>query len=77
MSSLGARSGRGGTRKTNGLNPARGVDQMVRRGAGRFLFQTIHDVELMLDRERAGREASPSAAVIDGQSVMAVSAWAQ
>lgn len=39
--------------------------------ARRFLFQTIHDVELMLDRERAGREASPTAAVIDSQSVKA------
>jgi len=39
--------------------------------ARRFLFQTIHDLELMLDRERAGREASPSAAVIDSQSVKA------
>ena len=37
--------------------------------AWRFLFQTIHDVELMLDRERQGREASPSAAVIESQSV--------
>ena len=27
--------------------------------ARRFLFQTIQDVELMLDRERHGREASP------------------
>lgn len=26
--------------------------------ARRFLFQTIHDIELMLDRERQGREAS-------------------
>ncbi len=42
--------------------------------ARRFLFQTIHDVELMLDRERAGREASPSAAVIDSQSIKASSA---
>jgi transposase len=39
--------------------------------ARRFLFQTIHDVSLMLDRERAGREASPSAGVIDSQSVKA------
>jgi transposase len=39
--------------------------------ARRFLFQTIHDVELMLDREQAGREASPTAAVIDSQSVKA------
>src|SRR5271167_443481 len=39
--------------------------------ARRFLFQTIHDLALMVDRERAGREASPSAAVIDSQSVKA------
>lgn len=39
--------------------------------ARRFLFQTIHDVERMLDRERAGREASHSAAVVDSQSVKA------
>ena len=39
--------------------------------ARRFLFHTIHDVALMVDRERAGREASPSAAVIDSQSVKA------
>src|SRR5690242_6272927 len=42
--------------------------------ARRFLFQTIHDVALMLDRERAGREASPSAGVIDSQSVKAPAA---
>lgn len=42
--------------------------------ARRFLFQTIHDIELMLDREREGRETSPSAAVIDSQSVKAPSA---
>ena len=45
--------------------------------ARRFLFQTIHDVELMLDRERAGREASPTAAVIDSQSVKAPAAAAR
>ncbi len=39
--------------------------------ARRFLFQTIHDVELMPDREQAGREASPTAAVIDSQSIKA------
>ena len=37
----------------------------------RFLFQTIHDVALMLDRERVGREASPTGGVIDSQSVKA------
>jgi transposase len=39
--------------------------------ARRFLFQTVHDVALMLDRALAGREASPSAGVIDSQSVKA------
>lgn len=38
-----------------------------------FLFQTIHVIELMLDRERQGREHSPSAAVIDSPSVKAPS----
>jgi transposase len=37
----------------------------------RFLFQTIHDLALMCDRERAGREASPSAGIVDSQSVKA------
>ena len=37
----------------------------------RFLFQTIHDLCLMCDREEAGREASPTAAVVDSQSVKA------
>lgn len=40
----------------------------------RFLFETIHDVALMIDRERAGREASPTAGVIDSQSVKAPAA---
>ncbi|CAM5334804.1 hypothetical protein ATER59S_00023 [Aquamicrobium terrae] len=43
----------------------------LRELARRFLFQTIHDVALMLDRERAGPEASPTAGVIDSQSVKA------
>ncbi len=40
---------------------------------GRFvrqlLFRTIHDITLMLHRERAGRNASPSAGVVDSQTV--------
>jgi putative transposase len=40
----------------------------------RLLFQTIHDVALMIDRERAGREASPSAGVVDSQTVKAPAA---
>jgi transposase len=45
--------------------------------ARRFLFQTIHDVELTLDRERRGREASPSTAVTDSQAVKAPYAGAR
>ena len=36
-----------------------------------MLFRTIHDIALMIDRERAGREASPSAGVADSQTVKA------
>lgn len=39
-----------------------------------FLFRTIHDVALMLDREREGREQSPFATVVDSQSVKAPAA---
>ena len=53
------------------FGPWQTVYGWFRELARRFLFQTIHDVALMLDRERAGREASPSAAVIDSQSVKA------
>ena len=42
-----------------------------RRFMRRFLFETIHDMAVMIDRERVGREASPSGGVIDSQSVKA------
>jgi transposase len=45
--------------------------------ARRFLFQTIHDVELILDCERAGCAASLTAAVIDSQTVKAPGAAAR
>jgi putative transposase len=45
-----------------------------RRFVRQLLFRTIHDVALMIDRERVGREASPSAGVLDGQSIKAPSA---
>jgi hypothetical protein len=38
------------------------------------LFHTIHNVALMVDRERVGREASPSAGVLDSQSIKAPAA---
>lgn len=43
----------------------------------RFLFGTIHDIALMIDRERQGREASPGGGVIDSPSVKAPAAKAR
>ena len=37
-----------------------------RRFVRRLLFRTIHDIELMVNRARAGR-AEPSAAILDSQ----------
>lgn len=45
-----------------------------RRFVRLLLFRTIHDIAVMMDRERAGREASPSAGVIDSQSIKAPTA---
>jgi putative transposase len=45
-----------------------------RRFVRLLLFRTIHDIALMMDRERVGRAASPSAGVIDSQSIKAPSA---
>jgi len=53
------------------FGPWQTVYWWFRRLARRFLFQTIHDLELMLDREAAGREASPTGGVIDSQTVKA------
>ena len=40
----------------------------------RFLFQTIHDIAVMIDRELQGREASPTGGVLDSQTVKAPNA---
>ena len=42
-----------------------------RRFVRLLLFRTIHDVVLMIDRERVGREVSPTAGIIDSQTVKA------
>lgn len=59
------------------FGPWQTVYWWFRRLMRRFLFQTIHDLALMCDRERAGREASPSGGVIDSQSIKAPAAGAQ
>lgn len=56
------------------VGPWQTVYSWFRELARRFSFQTIHDVELMLDRERQGREQSPTAGVIDSQSIKALHA---
>src|SRR3546814_13049356 len=35
-----------------------------------MLFRTIHDIAVMMDRERVGREASPSAGAYDRTRLM-------
>jgi putative transposase len=45
--------------------PSQTVYWWFRRFVRLLLFRTIHDVVLMIDREWAGREASPTAGVVD------------
>ena len=66
-----ARSGGGWRMLPKDFPPWPTVCWWFRRFVRRFLFQTIHDVALMLDRERVGREASPTGGVIGSQSVKA------
>src|ERR1700728_273727 len=66
-----ARSGGGWRMLPNDFPPWQTVYWWFRRFVRRFMFQTIHDVALMLDRERIGREASAPGGVIDSQSVKA------
>ena len=66
-----ARSGGGWRMLTTNFGPWQTVYWWFRRFVRRMLFQTIHDVSLMLDCERAGREASPTAGVLDSQTVKA------
>jgi transposase len=68
-----ARTGCGWRMLPKDFPPWETVYWWFRRFVRQMLFRTIHDVALMLDRERNGREASPSAAIIDSQSVKAPS----
>jgi len=69
-----ARTGCGWRMLPKDFPPWQTVYWWFRRFIRLLLFQTIHDVALMLDRERAGREASPSGGVLDSQSVKAPAA---
>lgn len=68
------RTGCGWEMLPNNFPPWQTVYWWFRRFVRRLLFNTIHDIALMIDRERAGREASPSAGIIDSQSVKAPAA---
>jgi transposase len=59
------------------FGPWQTVYGWFRELARRFLFQTIHDLALMVDRERDGRATRPSGGVIDSQSVKAPAPNAQ
>jgi transposase len=55
----------------NDFPPYQTVYYWFRRLVRRFLFRTIHDLALMLDRMCEQREVVPSAAIVDSQSVKA------
>ncbi len=66
-----ARSGGGWRMLPNNFPPWQTVYWWFRGFMRGFLFRTIHNMALMLDREQASRAASPTASVIDSQSVKA------
>lgn len=53
------------------IPPWQTVYWWFRRFVRLFLFRTIHDIALMIDREQAGRDASPSGGILDSQTVKA------
>jgi transposase len=69
-----ARTGCGWRMLPKDFPPWQTVYWWFRRFVRLLLFQTIHDVALMLDRECCGREASPTGGVLDSQSVKAPAA---
>lgn len=66
-----ARSGGGWRMLPTNFGPWQTVYWWFRRFVRRLMFRTIHDIALMIDRERVGREASPTAGVVDSQTVKA------
>jgi len=63
------RTGGGWRMMPKDFPPWQTVYWWFRRFVRLMLFRTIHDIALMMDRERTGREASPSGGVIDSQTV--------
>ncbi len=53
----------------HGLPPWQTVYYCLRRWQREGVWDRVHHTLVMADRERAGREASPTAAILDSQSV--------
>ena len=69
-----ARAGCGWRMLPTDFGPWPTVHGWSRRFVRRLLFRAIHDLALMRDRERTGRDASPSAGVLGSQTVKAPAA---
>lgn len=65
------RSGCGWRMLPNDFPPWQTVYWWFRRFVRRMLFRFIHDIAVMLDRERSGRHIAPTAGVMDSQTVKA------
>src|SRR4051812_28057662 len=66
------RSGGGWRLLPHDLPPWQTVYYYLRRWQRDGVWDRVHHALVMADRERAGREASPTAAIIDSQSVKTV-----
>jgi transposase len=66
-----ARTGCGWRMLPVNFPPWQTVYWWFRRFVRLLLFRTIHDIALIIDRERAGREASPSGGIVDSQTIKA------
>ena len=69
-----ARTGCGWRMLPKDFPPWQTVYWWFRRFVRLMLFRSIHNIAVMIDRERAGREASPTAGVLDSQTVKAPAA---
>ena len=68
------RSGGGWRMLPKDFPPWQTVYWWFRRFVRLMLFRTIHDIAVMMDRERQGRAASPTGGVLDSQTVKAPAA---
>ena len=62
-----ARGGGGWRMLPTDFGPWQTVYWWFRRFVRQLMFRTVHDVALMLDRERVGRDTSPKGGVLDSR----------